>query len=102
VPNSVIAPILGRPLSGNAANVTVDLIEPGVLYGDRVDEMNLRVAKILRFGRTRMTLGIDVFNLLNAAPALSYNEAFIPNGRWLTPVTVMKARFMKIGAQFDF
>jgi hypothetical protein len=102
VPNAVVAPILGRPLSGNAANVTVDLIEPGALYGDRLNELNLRVAKIVRFGRARVNFGVDVFNLLNVAPVLSYNEAFIPNGPWLTPVTVMKARFLKIGAQFDF
>src|SRR5204862_7579750 len=35
VPNAVIQPILGRPLSNSAPNVTVNLIEPGPYYGDR-------------------------------------------------------------------
>ena len=56
---------LGRPLSGGAPNVTVNLIEPGVLWGDRVNVIDLRVAKILRFGRTRTNVGVDVYNLFN-------------------------------------
>ena len=102
VPNAVVAPLLGRNLAGNASNVTVNLIEPGTLYGDRLNELNLRVGKLLRVGRIRTNVGIDIFNLLNVAPALSYNQAFIPDGSWLTPLTVMKARFVKIGAQVDF
>jgi hypothetical protein len=100
--NTVVAPSLGRNLAGNAANVTVNLLEPGSRYGDRLNELNLRVAKIIRVGGMRANVGLDVFNLLNVAPILSYNETFIPGGSWLRPVTVMKARFLKIGAQFDF
>ena len=101
VPNAVVAPSLGRSLSGNAANVTVNILEPGLQYGDRSYELNLRIGKILRFGRARANVGIDVFNLLNVAPVLTYNEAFIPNGSWLTPLQIMKARFVKIGMQLD-
>jgi hypothetical protein len=28
---------------------------------------------------------VDFYNLLNAATPLSYNQAFIPGGAWLTP-----------------
>ena len=54
-------PTLGRPFSNNAPNVTVNLVEPGTLYGDRINEIDLRFAKILRFGRTRTNLGFDVY-----------------------------------------
>ena len=47
-------------------NATVNLVEPGTLYGDRVNEVDLRIAKVLRFGRTRTNVGIDIYNLLNA------------------------------------
>ena len=53
VPNAVVQQSLGRPLSGSRANVTVNLLEPGQMYGDRVSQIDMRVAKILRFGKTR-------------------------------------------------
>ena len=67
---------LGRPLSNAAPNVTVNLIEPGTLYGDRVNEFDVRLAKILKFGRTRTNVGIDFYNILNSAAVLSYNQNF--------------------------
>jgi Carboxypeptidase regulatory-like domain len=101
-PNSLISPILGRNLSNAAPSVTVNLIEPGTLYGDRVNELDLRIAKILRFGRTRTNVGVDIYNITNSAPVLTYNQAFVPNGRWLTPNSVLQPRFVKISAQIDF
>jgi len=50
----------------------------------------------------RANLSADVYNLTNAAPILSYNEAFIPNGAWLLPTSVMTARFAKLNIQLDF
>ena len=102
VPNSVIAPQLGRNLSGGAPNATVNMVEPGVLYGDRVNEVDVRLGKIFKFGRTRATVGVDIYNLLNSAAILSYNQAFIPGGSWLTPTSVLSARFAKLSVQFDF
>ena len=55
----------------------MNLIEPGTLYGDRVNEFDLRFAKILRFGRTRTNVGFDVYNIMNSAPVLTYNQTFI-------------------------
>ena len=102
VSNAVVAPILGRPLAGNAPNITVNLIEPHSILGARVNELNMRFGKIFRFGGTRANVGVDFFNLLNAATPLSYNQAFIPNGAWLTPTSVLSARFAKLSLQLDF
>ena len=63
VSNALVQPSLGRPLSNNAPNVTVNLVEPGTLYGDRINEVDLRLAKILRFGRTRTNVGFDIYNI---------------------------------------
>ena len=43
-----------------------------------------------------LNVGVDFYNLLNAATPLSYNQAFIPDGAWLTPTSVLSARFAKI------
>jgi hypothetical protein len=96
------AKTLGRPLSGNAPSVTVNLLKPGEMWGDRVNEVDLKLAKIFRFGRTRTNVGFDIYNLLNSNPVLTYNTAFTPGGRWLVPTSVLSARFAKISASIDF
>ena len=75
---------------------------PGEVWGDRVNEIDLRVAKILRFGRTRTNVGIDIFNLINPNAILTYNQTFTPGGAWLAPQSVLTPRFLKISAQIDF
>jgi hypothetical protein len=97
---------LGRALSNQATSTTVNLIEPGTLYGDRVNEVDLRFAKILRFGRIRANVGVDIYNIANRAPVLTYNQAFVPPTAtsigWLTPNSVLQPRFYKVSAQIDF
>jgi hypothetical protein len=100
---------LGRAYAGlGSPTITVNLIEPGTLYGDRVNQVDMRFAKVLRFGRTRATVGIDLYNLANSATTLTYNQTFIvpdpvnPASKWLRPTSVLQARFIKIGAQLDF
>src|SRR5262249_25345683 len=56
VPNAAVAPSLGRDLSGNAANVTVNLLAPGTRFGDRINELDIHMAKLLRHGRSRTTV----------------------------------------------
>lgn len=65
----------------------------------------MRVAKILRFGRTRTNIGFDVYNILNLAPVILYNlynQGFVPGGNWLVPNVVLTPRFLKFSAQIDF
>ena len=55
---------LNRPFAGiGGQTITVNLIEPGTFYGDRVNQIDLRFAKILRFGRTRFNVGFDIYNV---------------------------------------
>jgi hypothetical protein len=93
---------LGRNLSGGT-NVTVNLIEPNTFYSDRRNNIDLRIAKIIRYGRTRTQIGLDVYNLTNTDVVTSYNQTFSPTTTsWLTPTTIQPARYAKISAQFDF
>ena len=93
--------VAGVPLLNNQQ--TVNLLLPGELFGDYVRQVDLRVGKILRFGRTRTLVGIDVYNLLNANPGLTYQEAFTGTGAtWFNPTSLLMPRFVRFNATFDF
>jgi hypothetical protein len=102
VPTAVAASSLGRPLSGNVLFALVNLVEPGDVTGDRINQVDLRVGKILRFRNFRTQISVDLYNALNANPVETYNQAFIPGGAWLTPTGILTARFAKLTAQLDF
>jgi hypothetical protein len=99
VPSAVVAQSLGRPLSGGTANATVNLIPPGTMFGDRSNQVDLRVSKVLRFGRSRTALNFDLYNALNASPVTAYSTAY---ATFLRPQQVLAERFGKISVQFDF
>jgi hypothetical protein len=97
--NAQVVPSLGRSLSGGAANVTVNLVKPGTLYGERLNQLDLRFGKILNFGRTRSTLSLDVYNVFNDNTVLTLSNAY---ATWQRPQSILTARFAKVSAQFDF
>ena len=100
VPSAVVAQTLGRPLSGGAANVTVNLFDPGQMFRDRITQLDIHVGKVLRFGRTRTNVGVDVFNATNSSVVQNSNTTFGAN--WLRPTLVMPARFVKVSMQLEF
>ena len=93
---------LARPFAGGAPNLQVNLIQPGTVYGDRTNQVDVRFAKFFRFGKTKTQIGLDIYNVTNSNAVQSYNQNFIPNGSYLVPTGILQARFAKIGAQFDF
>ncbi len=98
-PNAEVAPSLGRNLAGGARNVTVNLVAPGTMYGERLNQFDLRVAKILRFGGVRTSVGVDLYNALNSNAVEAENSAFAV---WRQPTRVQLARFVKLNVQIDF
>jgi hypothetical protein len=72
------------------------------MYGDRINQLDLRVAKILRFRGSRSIVGVDVYNALNSSAVLTYNSAFVPGGTWLQPLTILTPRSIKITGEIGF
>jgi hypothetical protein len=97
--NAEVRPSLGRDLAGGARNLTVNLVEPRTLYGDRINQLDLRVGKILSFGRTRLTASVDLYNALNSDAVLALNSEF---AAWQQPQSILNARFAKVVLQFNF
>ena len=100
VTSAIAQPSLGRPLS--SGNVTVNLVEPGTLYGARINNVDMRIAKILRFRGYRTQIGVDLYNLINTDVVTAYNNGYSPTGAWLTPTAILPARYARFNLQFDF
>ena len=90
---------LGRPLSGNTANITLDIVPPGSVFEDRIKEVNLRVGKIVRFARRSVAFNLDLYNLTNSDAATAWNWNW---ASWFVSTTVIQARFVKFSMQVDF
>ena len=99
-PNATVAASLGRSLSGNAANTTLNIVESGKQWGERINQLDVRFAKILRFGSTRTNISIDLFNALNSNPGTAYTQTF--GATYLAPTAILSARFAKFSMQFDW
>jgi hypothetical protein len=102
--DAIIAPLfqtnLGRPLSNGLPITFVEIVEPGVLYGDRLTQVDFRVGKNFRYGRTRTLIALDVFNLFNSNTPDVYQQNY--GATFLNPLSITVARLFKISAQFDF
>jgi hypothetical protein len=90
---------LGR--APTVASLSAALIEPGTMYSDRLNQIDVRLAKGFRVGgRARIQGTFSVFNLLNENSALTLNNTYGPS--WLLPTKIMQGRLMKFGVQLDY
>jgi hypothetical protein len=108
--NADIMPSLGRPLSGGESSVDVGLVSPGQygrwqnqtqgeVTGERLQQVDFRISKLMNFGGARARLNLDIYNAFNANSILVYQETF---DQFLDPAEILVARFFKFSAQFDF
>ena len=89
---------LGRPFTLGQANV--NLIQPNTMYGDRLNQIDLRVTKIVNVGKGRVDLNVDFYNAFNSDAVIGELGSFGPV--WRLPLTVIQPRFVKFAARWDF
>jgi hypothetical protein len=113
VPNSVIAAALGHlPVGATPNGNTTIQITDNVnrVYADnRRTQLDMRFAKVLRFGRTRSDIGLDINNLLNTNYATGYNTNYqyspgnvAHGGTWGNPTSIYTPRFLRINYTLEF
>ena len=114
VPNTLIAASLGRlPFGALATGTTsvalLDLDERRVYADNRRSQVDLRVAKLFRFGGRRLDAGFDVGNLFNTNYATAYDNTYqytvgntAQGGTWDNPTNVISARFLRWNVTVDF
>src|SRR5262249_14258942 len=100
VTSNQVSGSLQRALAGGIPSTTVNIVKPGALYGDRLNQFDVRLAKNLPFESRKVNISVDVYNIFNSSVADSYQQTF--GTSWLTPLTIIPARFARIGVQFDF
>ncbi|HEY7191048.1 MAG TPA: TonB-dependent receptor [Vicinamibacterales bacterium] len=113
VPNTLVQQLLGRlPPSALATGTTpVSLLDTDhrMFTGGRRNQLDMRVAKILHFGRTRADLGLDLNNVLNTNYATGYVTTYqysdnntAAGGTFLNPTAVYTPRFVRVNATLNF
>ena len=113
VPNTIVQASLGRLPEGATpnGNTTVNLVTAGQLYSDnRTTQVDMRFGKILRGGRMRANLSVDLYNLFNTNSTVGYDGTYDytpaaglgPGGEWLQPTTIVQPRFVRFNVTLDF
>lgn len=102
--NQVIRPSLGRNLAAGAnATASVNLIDPGSLYGDRMHQLDLRLAKEFATRGVRFKAIADFYNMLNSNTITRFNPSYGTSGAsWLVPQEVLPGRLFRLGVQVNF
>jgi hypothetical protein len=106
IPNTVIQQLAGRlPAGASAAqNTTVNLLPAGQVFPDQVRTVDMRFAKILRFGRTRSDIAIDLYNLFNTNTPTAYNQTFpmTNTAAYLRPTQIVDPRFLRFSVTVHY
>jgi hypothetical protein len=102
--NALIRPSLGRNLSAGAtATASINLITPNTVFGDRVNQLDMRFTRIFKVRGTTIRGMVDLYNLANRNTVLTWNNTYGTTGAtWLTPTAILSPRLLKVGGQIDF
>jgi hypothetical protein len=99
-PASTVAAALGHSPAGNPSTVTLAVLPPATLYGDRINQVDFRIGKVIKLARVRNQVSVDIFNIANSNAAVTYNNTVGSN--YLAPTSIMPPRFARISVQVEF
>jgi hypothetical protein len=111
VPNTVVQSLLGRLPPGALAtgNTAVFLVDNGdgrIYQDNRRTQLDMRFAKIIRYGRVRADIGVDLNNLLNTNYALGYENTYsytqTNGGTWQNPNSILPPRFARLNFTINY
>jgi hypothetical protein len=107
IPNTMVRDLLGFLPPGVTAtgNTNIDLTDSDHrLFGEgRRTQVDMRFAKVLRFGRTRTDVGVDLWNVFNTNYATGYEDTFtLGSDTFGTPESVYPPRFVRLNFTVNF
>jgi len=80
----------------------VNLLQPGQVYGERINQVDMRVGKNLNLGRARANIAVDVLNLANANTPTSYLQNYGDGRQYLQPLTILNPRLARFNVTVEF
>jgi len=110
VPNTVVQSLLGRLPPGGLATgtTTIALLDNDhrVYAENRRNQVDVRIAKVFRFGARRADIGVDLQNLLNTNHATAYETQYsytaANGGTWYNPTAILGPRFMRFNFTLNY
>ena len=93
-------------MAGGAANIAIDVVAPNEIFLERRNELDMRFGKIVRLGKSRSIISVDMFNATNSNAVLTANQNFTAlnasDPSQFRPTSILGARTFKISVQFDY
>ena len=114
VPNTVIQGITRTAAAGRSRDWQHDhrrssTTTIGCIADNRRTQIDMRFAKIFRFGSRRVDVGVDLGNLLNTNYATTYENTYqysagntALGGTWNNPTAIYTPRFVRWNLTVDF
>ncbi len=84
------------------SSLSVPIKPPMTDYGDRINQLDINVAKVFKFGHVSVEPKVDIYNLLNAAPVTAVLGMNYGTASYLAPSVVFNPRTLQIGALMRF
>jgi hypothetical protein len=87
-----------------AANLNIPLVAPGTEYAERVNQLDLSLAKWFQLGRVRLQGQLDMFNALNRGDVLSVRSTGLNflTPSYMQPQSVLQGRIIRIATQLKW
>lgn len=95
----------------------MNVLTQGQLFGPRINQFDMRFAKVIRFGGRRADIGVDLYNIFNTNDPTTFQETFnyASNGEavlgptgavvtpsFMTPTTIVSPRFARFNVTVNF
>ncbi|HMF96611.1 MAG TPA: TonB-dependent receptor [Vicinamibacterales bacterium] len=86
----------------SAAQLNVPLVPPGTEYAERVNQLDVSLAKWFQIGKTRVQGQLDIFNALNRGDVLSMRSLNYLTPSYMQPSSVLQGRIFRLATQLKF
>jgi len=86
----------------NVASLSVPLIAPNTEFGDRINQLDINVTKLIKIGRYNISPKFDLFNALNRAPVYAVRGLQYGTAAYMQPQSILVGRVFQLGAIVKF